>query len=350
MPGRSYSAASQYRYGFNGKENDKDISEGGQDYGMRISDTRLGRFLSVDPITNDYPELTPYQFASNCPIAGVDQDGLEFSPAQIQTIKDNATRLANAVSSTMIPLTAGIADEFKNANLLGIPDHLFGFLNTNHVNDYEGNEQIAYLVGRSLGAMAAIQQAAIQIPGGLAGAAATSETVVGGVAGLAVAGHGVTVGAIAAADLVWALNKLLTLNVNLQQQPTTSTSAGNSSQNNSAHNTPSANSNGAGPKANNGNAKNHGKTNHNDKIDDRVKDLKKDPDVLDIRKNQVQVDVHGNKVGTNRPDVQYNKYDPKTNTWEHHTVEYDNVPANSTKHGKKIKANDPNASVELNIL
>lgn len=78
MPGRKYDAGSGYRYGFNGKENDKEISEGGQDYGMRIYDSRLVRFLSVDPITATYPELTPYQFASNCPIIGIDRDGLEF--------------------------------------------------------------------------------------------------------------------------------------------------------------------------------------------------------------------------------------------------------------------------------
>ena len=36
-------------------------------------------FLSVDPITKKYPELTPYQFASNRPIDGIDEDGLEFA-------------------------------------------------------------------------------------------------------------------------------------------------------------------------------------------------------------------------------------------------------------------------------
>jgi uncharacterized protein RhaS with RHS repeats len=44
---------------------------------MRIYDPRLGRFLSVDPITDEYPELTPYQFASNTPIQAIDLDGLE---------------------------------------------------------------------------------------------------------------------------------------------------------------------------------------------------------------------------------------------------------------------------------
>lgn len=58
-----------------------------QDYGMRVYDPRLGRFLSVDPITMQYPELTPYQFASNRPIDGIDQDGLEWE------LSTEATRL-----------------------------------------------------------------------------------------------------------------------------------------------------------------------------------------------------------------------------------------------------------------
>jgi uncharacterized protein RhaS with RHS repeats len=44
---------------------------------MRIYDPRIGKFLSVDPITKQYPELTPYQFASNTPVWAIDMDGLE---------------------------------------------------------------------------------------------------------------------------------------------------------------------------------------------------------------------------------------------------------------------------------
>jgi hypothetical protein len=44
---------------------------------MRIYNARLGKFLSVDPITAQYPMLTPYQFASNTPIVAIDLDGLE---------------------------------------------------------------------------------------------------------------------------------------------------------------------------------------------------------------------------------------------------------------------------------
>ncbi|WP_339070285.1 RHS repeat-associated core domain-containing protein [Chitinophaga sp. 212800008-4] len=49
-----------------------------QDYGMRVYDPCVGRFLSVDPLFPKYPMLTPYQFASNRPIDRIDVDGLEF--------------------------------------------------------------------------------------------------------------------------------------------------------------------------------------------------------------------------------------------------------------------------------
>jgi RHS repeat-associated protein len=72
-------AAKKYRFGFNGKEDDREWHA--QDYGFRLYTPRESRFISVDPITAQYPELTPYQFASNTPIAAVDLDGLEASKA-----------------------------------------------------------------------------------------------------------------------------------------------------------------------------------------------------------------------------------------------------------------------------
>jgi len=81
MPGRSYEAAGLdgHRYGYNGKENDNEVKGEGnqQDYGFRIYDPRVARFLSVDPLARDYPGLTLYQFSSNTPIWAVDLDGLE---------------------------------------------------------------------------------------------------------------------------------------------------------------------------------------------------------------------------------------------------------------------------------
>jgi RHS repeat-associated protein len=73
-----------YKFGFNGKMNDDGVKGLGnqQDYGMRIYDPRIGKFLSVDPLTRSYPELSPYQFGSNRPIDGIDLDGLEWTPAR----------------------------------------------------------------------------------------------------------------------------------------------------------------------------------------------------------------------------------------------------------------------------
>jgi len=79
--GRNWMAgdSNKYHFGFNSKWNDDEVyGEGGlEDYGKRMYDALLNRFISVDPITDKYPELTTYQFASNSPIFAVDFDGLE---------------------------------------------------------------------------------------------------------------------------------------------------------------------------------------------------------------------------------------------------------------------------------
>jgi RHS repeat-associated protein len=80
----------KYKYGFNGKENDNEVKGGDglqQDYGMRVYDNRLGRFLSVDPLTKSFAMLTPYQFASNSPIANIDLDGEEAKYFNIEIIE-----------------------------------------------------------------------------------------------------------------------------------------------------------------------------------------------------------------------------------------------------------------------
>jgi RHS repeat-associated protein len=78
MQGRSFSSGS-YRYGFNGKESDDEVSGSGNqyDYGFRIYNPRIGKFLSIDPLTSTYPWYTPFQYAGNSPIVFIDLDGLE---------------------------------------------------------------------------------------------------------------------------------------------------------------------------------------------------------------------------------------------------------------------------------
>ena len=76
MPGRN-SAAGGYRYGFNGKENDNEMYGEGNalDFGARMYDSRVGRWLSVDPRTDAMSGWSPYSYCFNSPIMFVDQDG-----------------------------------------------------------------------------------------------------------------------------------------------------------------------------------------------------------------------------------------------------------------------------------
>ena len=76
MPGRKYSSSSSsYRYGFNGKEKDNSTGEGNLDFGARIYDSRLGRWLGVDKFADKYPNVSPYAFCINSPLQFTDANG-----------------------------------------------------------------------------------------------------------------------------------------------------------------------------------------------------------------------------------------------------------------------------------
>jgi RHS repeat-associated protein len=66
-----------YKYGFGGTLKNDEVSGNGNqyDFGSRIYDPRLGRFLSTDPMESKRANLSPYNFASNNPINRIDPDG-----------------------------------------------------------------------------------------------------------------------------------------------------------------------------------------------------------------------------------------------------------------------------------
>ena len=96
-------------HSFNGKEQDYEWNGttcGSYDYGYRIYDARICRFPLPDLLTKKYPDLTPYQFASNSPIFAIDVDGLESLDYKILgylsdgTAKVYITRTQNTTSRT----------------------------------------------------------------------------------------------------------------------------------------------------------------------------------------------------------------------------------------------------------
>ncbi len=75
MPGRNYSAGSEYRYGFNGQEKSAEIFEGSTTAEYWEYDSRTGRRWNADPSVKAY-ESSYLTFAGN-PIWFMDRNGLD---------------------------------------------------------------------------------------------------------------------------------------------------------------------------------------------------------------------------------------------------------------------------------
>ena len=94
---------------------------------MRIYDGRLGRFLSVDPLTKSFAWYSPYQFAGNTPIAAIDLEGGE------QKIMINWRDATGNVTKTKM-----VKFDFTNTNSLY--QSLSAGLNTTTTYDLEGTK------------------------------------------------------------------------------------------------------------------------------------------------------------------------------------------------------------------
>jgi RHS repeat-associated protein len=90
VPGRSFAIGS-YRFGFQGMEKDNEVSGFGNviNFGARPYDSRIGRWLSTDPVETKYPSLSTYHFSNNNPIRYVDYDGRDWG---MKIINDGKTK------------------------------------------------------------------------------------------------------------------------------------------------------------------------------------------------------------------------------------------------------------------
>jgi RHS repeat-associated protein len=71
---RSLVVGESHRFGFNGKENDRDADA--YDFGARMYNSKIGRWWSVDPLANAFANESPYIFAGNNPVFYIDHGGL----------------------------------------------------------------------------------------------------------------------------------------------------------------------------------------------------------------------------------------------------------------------------------
>lgn len=67
-------------FGFQGQEKDDEVKGIGNslDFGARIYDSRVGRWLALDPLQAKYPSLSPYHAFADNPILFIDPNGKEI--------------------------------------------------------------------------------------------------------------------------------------------------------------------------------------------------------------------------------------------------------------------------------
>jgi RHS repeat-associated protein len=94
MPFRSGNTP-EYRYGFNGMEKDDELKgeTNSYDFGARMYDPRVGRWLSVDAMSFKKPSVSPYIGFADNPLLWVDPDGNdEYLSIVIIDERTNTTR------------------------------------------------------------------------------------------------------------------------------------------------------------------------------------------------------------------------------------------------------------------
>jgi RHS repeat-associated protein len=113
-----------YRYGFQNQEKDDEIKGRGNSYNYtyRMHDPRLGRFLSLDPMSKEFPWNSPYAFCENRVIDQVELEGREGAPIRPYLPYNNSSTFALGLSYTSgkgFGLTGGVGVTLRTDDLAG---------------------------------------------------------------------------------------------------------------------------------------------------------------------------------------------------------------------------------------
>jgi RHS repeat-associated protein len=123
LKGRNFKAGSAkgYRFGFNGMEADDQIKGDGNsyDFGARMLDPRLGRWLTIDKFVVKKPFVSPYIGFADNPLMFIDPDGndeyLSIVVIDQRTNKTYTIRKADAISNKLMagPLQVNPDNNFE---------------------------------------------------------------------------------------------------------------------------------------------------------------------------------------------------------------------------------------------
>ena len=141
VPNR-HGSSNSYRYGFNGKELDNEIKGEGNSiaFEFRDYDPRIGRFITQDPIANNYPWQSPYAFAANNPVALIDVLGMGPGDPKEHKVKkgDNLTKISKKYGVSIDDLAK--MNDLKDKNKLSIGQTLI----VNPEADFSSNPRGGY--------------------------------------------------------------------------------------------------------------------------------------------------------------------------------------------------------------
>ena len=113
LDGRNSTASANEKYKFTGKE--RDVETGYDYFGARYYDSRIGRWMSVDPMTQLHPEYSPYSYVYNNPMILVDPYGLDsiYFADQANRPVDNGTQ-GTSYTATIYVLQNGNISVYLN--------------------------------------------------------------------------------------------------------------------------------------------------------------------------------------------------------------------------------------------
>jgi RHS repeat-associated protein len=83
------------------------------DFGARIYDPRVGRFLSLDPYSSKFPGESPYLFAGDNPIYYIDKNGEYKLPTALQAQYPKLTNMVKNLE-TIMKSNHGVWEAFKS--------------------------------------------------------------------------------------------------------------------------------------------------------------------------------------------------------------------------------------------
>jgi len=159
MEGRSGNfGQADVRYRYTGKE--RDIESGYDYFGARYYDSRVGRWLSMDPLSHRFPGFSPYEFSISNPVNYFDPDGRStrkqrdaFYAGVGSSIRQVAITVGvSATKANYVAAHAALETEFgtkvKGNSYFGIKGESDYGSQTFATSEYDENEQASSLIDK----------------------------------------------------------------------------------------------------------------------------------------------------------------------------------------------------------